>query len=57
MILLCLSHFYTISEIIQPGFYKVLASETFNSFEQTFIDEFNQGTSELKRRQNCEDLF
>lgn len=57
MVLLCLSHFYTISEIIQPGFYKVLASETFNSFEQTFIDEFNRGTSELKRRQNCEDLF
>lgn len=57
MVLLCLARFYTVSEIVSPGFFRVLATDKFSGFEQDFVDRFMEGTSELRRRQNCEELF
>lgn len=57
MLLLLLTHYYSISQVLQPGFYEVLTTEVFNSQEQLFIKEFNNHMDPLRKKQNSRDLF
>ncbi len=57
MVLLLLAHFYTITEIIAPGFYQVLAREDWSEPEQEFIAKFQREQEPVQKMQNCPDLF
>ncbi|SEM49631.1 Phage integrase, N-terminal SAM-like domain [Ligilactobacillus sp. WC1T17] len=57
MTLLCLAHFYTITEIIQKDFYQVLAKEDFTIAEQNFLTNYRTQMEHLQNLQDCHDLF
>lgn len=57
MVLLLLTHFYTITEIVTPGFYQVLDREDWQPAETNFIQRFQQEQASLQQLQNSPDLF
>ena len=57
LMLLALSHFYPIQEILAPNFYQVLKKEQLLSFEKAFLEEFLQHYQELQTKQQTKDLF
>ena len=57
LVLLLTSHFYTVKEMLQPGFYQILDRESWLDFEQAFLAEFKNHQTDLQARQNSLDLF
>ena len=57
LVLLLTSHFYTVKEMLQPGFYQILDRESWLDFEQAFLAEFKNRQTDLQARQNSLDLF
>lgn len=57
LVLLLTSHFYTVKEMLQPGFYQVLDRESWLDFEQAFLAEFKNHQTDLQARQNSLELF
>ena len=57
LMLLLVSHYYTITEILQSGFYQVLETEKFSDVEQKFLTEFYEYIAPLQARQKTKDLF
>ena len=57
LVLLLTSHFYTVKEMLQPGFYQILDRESWLDFEQAFLAEFKNHQADLQARQNSLELF
>ena len=57
LVLLLTSYFYTVKEMLQPGFYQILARENFADFEQAFLTKFQQHQASLNERQASPELF
>ncbi|KRN88766.1 hypothetical protein [Ligilactobacillus ceti] len=57
MVLLLTSHFYTISEFLQPDFYRVLERETWTEQEAQFLKEYQKALAPLQNLQASSDLF
>lgn len=57
LVLLLTSHFYTVKEMLQPGFYQILDRESWLDFEQAFLAEFKNHQTDLQARQNSLELF
>ena len=57
MVLLLLAHFYTITEIVTPGFYQILKRLDWSKSEQRFITTFLQEERPKQQMQQCSDLF
>ena len=57
LMLLLLSKFYTINEILQPNFYQILANCELSVEQQKFLTEFMVFIAPLQELQNCQDLF
>lgn len=55
--LLLLSHYYTITEIIEPSFYKVLTVENWNPTEKDFLNQFNHFHQKYEQLQQSKSLF
>ena len=55
--LLLLAHFYSIKEIIEPNFYKVLVNENWNDHELLFLHEFENFHSEFEELQQSKSLY
>lgn len=57
LVLLLTSHFYTVKEMLQLGFYQILDRESWLDFEQAFLAEFKNHQADLQARQNSLELF
>lgn len=57
MVLLLISHFYTITEILQPNFYQVVARENFADSELKFLTAYNSFLAPLQKKQGTSNLF
>lgn len=55
--LLFISHYYTITEILQSGFYQILDTENFAPNEQHFLACFKEYLVPLQTKQHSQDLF
>lgn len=55
--LMLTSHFYTVKEFLQPGFYQQFNPAELSSNEQQFWDEYQRFIQPLQVRQHSRDLF
>ncbi|MHC9536365.1 site-specific integrase [Dellaglioa sp. BT-FLS60] len=57
LVLLMTRHFYKISEILQPGFYRSFKQLIFSETEQIFLNQFDIYIQQLQDMQQSDDCF